>query len=399
MADLDVAIAGAGPAAMALAAACRARGADAATVGPDRPWSATYGAWVDELDASLSPALAHRSPIEVVAADPAGGGFERQVLGREYAVFDNGRLRAALRGPEHIDAEVIGVVHGADISVLETSAGRLGARVVIDATGAAPALVAPRGRRVTRDEVALQTAYGLVLDHRPEVIGGAGSVLMDWRQPSVVGATGRVPTFLYVLALGAGRWLVEETSLARRPAVGQDELRARLAARLGGDLTHRAEHVERVAIPMAPGVPPRGQRVVGFGAAAGYVHPATGYSVTASLRAAPRLAEAIVANLGAPAEVRSLRCWNAVWPAAHRRSRALHDYGLAALLRMPADELAVFFGAFFALPVERWSAYLRIDVEPSTVAAAMREVFSRLPWQLRARLAAGSPRPFARVLR
>ncbi|MEZ5248041.1 MAG: lycopene cyclase family protein [Ilumatobacteraceae bacterium] len=76
------------------------------------------------------------------------------------------------------------------------------------------------------------------------------------------------PTFVYLVQLEAGRWLVEETSLARRSPMPIDELRARLATRLGADLTGRAEHVEHVSIPMRPGVPSRLQPTVGFGAAA-----------------------------------------------------------------------------------------------------------------------------------
>jgi lycopene beta-cyclase len=229
-----------------------------------------------------------------------------------------------------------------------------------------------------------QTAYGLVLDHRPDVVGGSGSVLMDWRQPAGVAGP---PTFLYVLGLAGGRWLVEETSLARAEPVGPELLRERLAARLGVDLTDAAEHVEHVSIPMAPGVPNRGQAVVGFGAAAGYIHPATGYSVAASLRAVPRVVDGLVeaVRLDDPRQ-RALTAWNAVWPTEHRRARALHDYGLGVLLRMSADELSGFFGAFFDLPSEQWSAYLRVDTSAAAVSRTMTAMFRSVPWHLRRRL-------------
>ncbi|MEY4229585.1 MAG: putative lycopene beta-cyclase, partial [Actinomycetota bacterium] len=136
------------------------------------------------------------------------------------------------------------------------------------------------------------------------------------------------------------------------------------------------------------------------GAAAGYVHPATGYSVASSLRAAPRVAAGIAAALTIddPGR-RALTAWNAVWPAEQRRARALHDYGLAALLRLPAADVQSFFDAFFALPVELWSAYLRVDTAATTVSRVMTAVFSSVPWRVRRRLAAGSPAPFARLLR
>jgi lycopene beta-cyclase len=343
-------------------------------VGEGSPWTATYGTWVDEVPA-YREALAAASPIEVVVAD------RRIALDRIYGVFDNTVLRSCFASAPVVAARVTGVRHHLWGSVVDTTAGPLRARLVVDASGAAPALLSPRRGA---DRVPRQTAYGLVLDHRPEPVGSAASVLMDWRQPP--GAVGP-PTFLYVLALPDGRWLVEETSLARAQPVGADTLRLRLVARLGVDLTARAEHVEHVSIPMAPGLPNRGQAVVGFGAAAGYIHPATGYSVAASLRAAPRVAQALVAavRLDDPAQ-RALAAWNAVWPADQRRARALHDYGLGVLLRMSADELSGFFGAFFDLPTEQWSAYLRVDTSAAAVSRTMTAMFRSVPWHLRRRL-------------
>jgi lycopene beta-cyclase len=219
---------------------------------------------------------------------------------------------------------------------------------------------------------------------------------MDWRHV----APGD-PTFLYVVPLAGGRWLVEETSLAGHEPVPEAKLRRRLAMRLGRDLVADAERVERVLIPMASGVPQRSQRVVGFGAAGGYVHPATGYSVAASLRAAPRVAGAIAHSLGRSADPRalSLDAWNAVWPPEQRRARALHDYGLQAILRMSHEEIGVFFDAFFALPEREWAEYLRVDTTATDVARVMRAVFSAVPWALRRRLALGSPASLAGLLR
>jgi lycopene beta-cyclase len=396
----DVVVAGAGPAALALGSACAAAGLDVCTIGPVGPWGATYGSWLDELDPMVRSCIGEASAIDVVVGDPSDSAapLVRHELGREYGMFDNERLRRALDVAPHLDASVVDVAPAGEEFSVATSSGQFRASLVVDATGATPRFVAVRSGRTQRGGVPEQTAYGLVVDGRPESVGGSASVLMDWRQPPGHRA-GDPATFLYVLSLGDDRWLVEETSLARRPAVGHDALRARLAARLGEDLTARAEHIELVTIPMAPGAPSRSQPVVGFGAAAGYVHPATGYSVAASLRGAPRVAAAIADSLSIDPRQRSLHVWNAVWPASQRRSRALHDYGLAALLRMAPDELAGFFGAFFRLPTDLWSAYLRVDVDPAEVVQAMRRVFMSLPWSMRARLAAGSPLPFARLLR
>jgi lycopene beta-cyclase len=187
-------------------------------------------------------------------------------------------------------------------------------------------------------------------------------------------------------------WLVEETVLAARPAVDPSMLRARLEHRLGPDgreLVDAALRSESVRIPMGGPIPAPSQAVVRFGAAAGFVHPATGYSVAASIRAAPRVAAAIAEGDDV---------WRAVWPRAHRRARALHDYGLERILRLDADDTRAFFDAFFDLPADRWGEYLRVDTTPAAVASVMRGVFSGSPPTVRRRLMAGNPRALVRLL-
>jgi lycopene beta-cyclase len=269
-------------------------------------------------------------------------------------------------------------------------ASRLAARLVVDASGATPVLARLGSARTV---ASYQTAYGAVVDAPPTGYDVDTVALMDFRPP---GDDTR-STFCYVVPVADG-WLVEETSLAARPAVDLAVLEARLQRRVGADLVASATRVERVSITMGLPLPSRAQHVVAFGAAASYVHPATGYSITASLRAAPRVAAAIAqAPIGAPVDPRPV--WNAVWPAEQRRVRALHDYGLAALLRLQPGGVREFFDAFFSLPVERWSPYLRIDATVAEVVAVMRAVFNSVSWPVRRRLAAGNPVALARSLR
>lgn len=386
----DVAIVGDGPAGLALAAACRAVGLRVVVHGSGEPWRATYAAWRD--DVPMVPDEVFSSVTDVV--DVVGGGRHR--IRRPYGVFANDALR------EHLLAGL----SPDDVRSGRVDPAALDAPTVVDATGADPD-VEPR---------AWQTAYGIVLPEVPEALDTAPDAvtLMDWRAPArTVGAaddagdeagddtdddTGddadrRSPSFCYVVPVHDG-WLVEETVLAAASAVAPAVLRARLAARLGTDgpalLTH-AVRVEEVRIPMGLPIPrrPRRRGPVPFGAAAGFVHPATGYSVAASLRAAPRVAQ-VVATGG--------DVWSAVWPRPHRRARALHDYGLDALLRLDGPETAAFFDAFFGLPVDRWAAYLRVDVTPGEVAGVMRRVFWRAPWRVRRRLAAGDLRVLRRLV-
>lgn len=379
---------GDGPAARALGAACSVHGLDVVIVGPDEPWTSTYGVWVDEVPGHRD-AIAVDTAIDVVAT-------ARHRLERRYGVVHNQRLRASLDAASsatRLLTRVTAVQHHLWGAAVDTADGtRLTAHLVVDAAGPAGAVLDRRSDR----GLSYQTAYGLVLPEHPG-LGGEVAVLMDWRPPPGAGAEDD-PTFVYVVPLEGGRWLVEETSLARRVPMPADELRRRLACRLGADLTDRADHVEHVRIPMRPGLPNRLQPTVGFGAAAGYVHPATGYSLSASLRAAPRVASAIADGIAADtdASALALHVWNAVWPAAHRRTRVLHDHGLGALLRLGAPDVQTFFEAFFSVPTPTWSPYLRVDATPAEVSRAMAAVFSRVPWPVRARLAAGSPAAFAR---
>ena len=405
----DVVVVGDGPAGTALAQACTTRGIDTVLIGPDADWGATYATWVDDLDDltagpdALPVADLLATTIEAIAVHTD----RSRMLERTYGVFDNDSLRSRLRaGVDHRRGRVDRLDSArSDRCVVRLEDGvELSARLVVDAAGW-PARLAPRR---PGGDPAWQTALGVVLAEPP-----AGELAtptwMDFRPVvrAVGDADGRrstvgprdVTTFCYSLPVRDG-WLVEETVLAARPAVEPVALLPRLAARLGrhpDDVLAAARRTEYVRIPMGGAVPGRGPRTVAFGAAAGYVHPATGFSVAASLRAAPRVATAIAEALGTVADVD--RVADAVWPAPMRRTRSLHDFGLAALLRLDDDEVRQFFGTFFDLPVDRWAAYLRIDAPPGEVAGAMSALFRSSPWSLRRRLMAGNPAGLGRLVR
>lgn len=388
--DVDVAVVGDGPAGLALAAACRSVGLAVVVVGPDEPWRNTYGTWLDDV-----PDLP-RTLFAAVAERVVAHGERPHELGRPYAVIDNAALRDHLgTGLDRHVARASSVQQFGWGHRVVSDAGAVDARLVVDATGRAGALAA------RPSPVAWQTALGVVVDEVPPdaAVERGAATLMDFREPPGGVAGVGAPTFCYVVPLG-DRWLVEETVLAARHAVAPDALGARLAARLGSDgaalvadaTRAGGDHAaERVRIGMGgplprvvPGSP------VPFGAAAGYVHPATGYSVAASLRAAPRVAAAI-------ADDRDV--WEGVWPRAHRRARVLHDLGLAALLRLDADATRRFFDAFFDLPPGDWRDYLHVDVDAGRVAGVMRELFSAAPWPVRRRLMAMNPLTLARLAR
>jgi lycopene beta-cyclase len=392
----DVVVVGGGPAALAASAACASAGLTVCRIDPDpdRTWSNTYGVWLHQLDGlELESTLAQRwSGVTVV-------GRREHRLDQGYGVFDNGRLQAALRdlAPDArvIVGDVVGANHDRWRSTAVLADGRfVDAVVLVDATGHQPVLV----HRAERSAIAVQAAYGVVARCDPAP-GDAGCVLMDWSGP----AGDRDPTFLYALDLGDGWWLLEETSLARRPALSLAELERRLHRRLAahGIALGPIRAVEEVAIPLGLPVPDLRQRAVGLGGAASMVHPATGYSVGASLRTAPALAQAIVEALDRRATPQSVSeaAWAAVWPAWRRRVRALEEYGLEALLRLDRADVQAFFDAFFDLPAEQWLSYVTGEQERGQVAATMRAVFARAPASLRADLLWGNPRPLLRAVR
>jgi lycopene cyclase-like protein len=166
-------------------------------------------------------------------------------------------------------------------------------------------------------------------------------------------------------------------------------LHRRLAA-VGATLGE-AEATEHVAFSMGGPVPPV-QRVVGFGAAAGMVHPATGYQVAAALRRAPAVARSLALALGgaASSDEAAVAAWAAVWPADLRRQRELHAYGLEILLGLDAGEIQRFFAAFFDLPPRRWQAYVSGAASSRDLAAVMLQVARRLPPPLRRRVVGGA---------
>ena len=396
MSDVAVAVVGDGPAGSGVAGELHRRGVDVTLIGPGTSWPATYATWVDEVPEYLADSLAWVTPETAVAAERV------RHLERSYGVFDNDRLARTVRGKVSrlgVEATSIGERAGAvdGGAVAQLSAGdALTARLVVDATGWPSALRPAPG---PAQQPAFQTAFGVVLEEPPEGELGA-PMFMDVRD--VIGgdaSIGRVPTFCYALRVADG-WLVEETVLAAQPAIEPVALLPRLARRLGvpaDNLLDRAVRTEYVRIPMGVAPTPRAGSVIVVGAGAGYGHPATGFSVAASLRAATRVASAIVDADQHGADIVDAAA-EAVWPRSMRRTRALHDLGLSVLLELDQAGVRQFFDRFFELPTEQWAAYLRIDAEPRQVSAAMLGLFRNAPWSRRRRLAVRNPAPLLRAL-
>jgi lycopene beta-cyclase len=378
----DVLIIGSGPAGTILASRLADRGVHVAGLTATdltQPWPNTYGVWQDEIEAlGMGHLLSHTwSDCRVYF-----GGREI-LINRVYGLLDNERCKQHLLdrcergGTVWTHGYAAELRHTPTHSEVTTHAGQvLQARLVIDASGHNAAFV----QRMPSDTVAYQAAYGIVgrFSHPP--VASNQLSLMDYRYEhlSDVERSGP-PTFLYAMDLGAGRYFVEETSLAHAPALPFNLLEQRLHRRLAamGTRVVEVEHVEHCLFPMNLPQPYFNQRVVGFGGAASMVHPASGYQVSQALRRAPGVAQAIAQALDDDVSVGSLShaAWHAVWPRERLRNRYLYLFGLATLLGFDEQQLHAFFTSFFHLPTRQWSAYLSDTNTTAELLISMLRLF------------------------
>ncbi|MER7011309.1 lycopene cyclase family protein [Saccharopolyspora sp. NPDC000359] len=392
----DVVVVGGGPAGRAVAAACSDTGLEVVLVdpAPRRVWPHTYGAWRDELPAAV-PGTALASVVDRMTLH----GTHPHEWTRPYAVLNNAALWKHLW--RHDVVEVTGRAQAAEhgptgSTVLLKDGRRIAAAVVVDATGAARTLSGGRPAHTS----AHQSAVGWVVSAAAaEPFCGPGSgVFMDWRPAPQT--RGGWPTFLYAVHVGPDRVLLEETSLARRPALPLALLRRRLAGRLAAAGVPESERLfeERVRFPVDDPLPRPG-RVIPFGAAAGFVHPASGFSVAASLQRAPWLAAALSAALPSGPTVAARAGWSILWPPRAVSAHVLRHRALRGLLSMPPEEVPEFFELFFQLDPDHRTAFLSAECDPTGTAAAMSALFAIAPWRLRRRMVLGGlslGRPLAR---
>lgn len=358
---LEVIVAGCGPAGASLAAELVTRGAHVTVVAPapDAPWPNTYAVFEDELVSLGLEACAERVwPRTIVGTD------KRTIeVGRGYARIDPAKLRARYFDRFADKATIVeGRVDGLGPTGVRTDDGRvIEADVVVDARGTP-----------YKDGAAAQVAYGI------EAIVGSHdfdletAVMMDFSTDAWPDERDR-PTFLYALPLAKDRLFLEETSLAAQPPHAIEDLEARLAKRLAKRGVEVKEIVatERCFIRLdveAPGA----TKVVPFGAAAGFVHPATGYSIVRSLGAAPVVAEAIVTNPDPTEIVR------AAWSDTDRVAHDLYVFGRDVLCGLDADGLQDFLDAFFETGVESCAGFLGRTASKKALAQTMNATFAGL---------------------
>jgi lycopene beta-cyclase/lycopene epsilon-cyclase len=363
---------------------------------PHTPWVNTYGIWCQEVDSlGLGSLLSHRWSNAVSYFGPGGsspGGDGLLHHGRAYGLFDKAALQA--HGLGRCAAADVRWLQGQAASwqqedqafVVTTAAGHQHrARLVLDASGHQSVFV----HRRQDGPVAGQAAYGIVGRFSAPPIEPGQFVFMDYRSEHLSEDERRQPpTFLYAMDLGDGRFFVEETSLALAPAVPFALLRQRLLARLAhrGVRVEAIEHEEFCLFPMNPPLPDLHQPVVGFGGAAGMVHPASGFMVGSVLRRAPGLAAAIASAFEGPPtspQAVAAAAWGALWPAPLRWNHAFYRFGLEKLMRFDEARLRHHFASFFSLPPEQWYGFLTNTLPPVQVLQAMAQLFALAPGDVR----------------
>ncbi len=385
----DLLIAGAGPAGLLLAAAAARRGLTVTLVdpAPERSFLPTYALFADQLPAVLEDAVLARWPEVEVHTDQGV-----HALASPYVRLDSARANAALRaecGPKCTvltDRAVAAHAFKRGFIIALSSGQTLRARRVVDASGHHPALLA--SRTAAHEQVALgATLRG---EH-----GVRAAILMDLR-----GGDDTPPSFLYALPLSDEEIFVEETALITHATPSWRVLEDRLRARLAGLGWHgELEIFERCRIPMDPDLPDLGSDILGFGAAAGLVHPATGYQFATAVSLAEPLADVLAATLDRDVPTAARAAWNVLWPARRRGVRALLRFGARFVAALDRADQASFFDAFFRLPAPRIRAYLSLDASPLDIALAMFGVFTRLSPALRRRLARHALRLLTPVIR
>ena len=401
----DILVIGGGPAGLSLAAETADRGLDVGVLAPSHPpeWPNNYGAWRDTFpDDELAACTSHTWPHPVVVFEDD----TRRTLDRTYVRIDNEALREAL----------IERCHGGDVrwttgwaeDVRHTPEGSkvsrrddetLKARLVVDATGPGGRLLESTASR----EPALQTAHGIVARCEGDPLAGDAMHFMNYSRAHLPEtASDDVPSFLYGMHLGGERYFLEETRLADRPPLPAERLETRLEHRLQSRSIeiHDVLETEHVSIPMDPPLPDRPQRTLGFGATSGMVHPASGFSVTRSLRRASDVAGALADSMARGVSARQVARdgWEAVWPRELCRTRQLHLFGLEMMLELDASTLSSFFQAFFELPESDWSTYLSADASPAETARIMLTLFGRAPFSLKRTITSTSFSPSAQHL-
>eukprot|EP00877_Chromochloris_zofingiensis_P005408 jgi/Chrzof1/14869/Cz09g18310.t1_LCYE[v5.2] len=386
----DAVVVGCGPAGLYLAAQMAQRGLKVGLIGPDVPFVNNYGVWVDEFK---QLGLEHTLECQWPDAVCYFGEGNQVNVGRAYGRVCRRRLRQHLvdlcksAGVQYLATEVTDICKSADNTtayVTCSNGSTFTSRLVTLASGQAagrflqyepeaPAVAAQTAYGIEAEVEGYDAAYGndhmLFMDYRRHHTGlwdGGATKLNAGNHPNandgLWGSSDEVPSFLYAMPLGGNRVFLEETCLVAKPALPFKVLQRRLERRMRsmGIKVTRIHETEWSYIPVGGPLPSANQPITAFGAAANLVHPATGFSVSRSLREAPVMAEAAVQALSGSQTVPEVAAavWQALWPDEKRRQASFHLFGMELLAQLDLSATNAFFNTFFALPPTYWKGFL-----------------------------------------
>ena len=383
--NYDVVIAGSGPSALSLAQKIAEEGLSTLVVSPniEQRWVPNYASWfsdIDELGLSICVEESWVSPMVFLDDNST---FE---LPFRYAKISTNRLQTLLEyrsrrsGVHFLCNSVSSVQHQETYtSIFLSDEQIINGRIFVDATGSGEFLarkkpMVPRG---------YQSAYGILLEVESNPWERGEMSLMDYRIPSGLTTEQQEmflssPTFLYALPLGKNLLFLEETSLVSLSPLSFDELKRRLHVRMSAMniALMRILEEEKCIIPMGGSRPLIDQRTLGFGAAAGLVHPATGYQLSYSMSLAPVVAQAIAMGLEEGSVEEAVRlAWLQIWPKEQRRCWDMYQFGMELLCSLSTAQTHDFFRAFFSIPADSWRRFLCAKATPTEVSKAMAQVF------------------------
>jgi lycopene beta-cyclase len=272
-------------------------------------------------------------------------------------------IRASFRSVGEAVANVETTQDG--VRVTTDSGEEYEADVLVDASGAS-----------MKAEAGWQThQWALGVEARLSTPVAESMLFMDFDGPDTEAGP---PSFLYAMPLGEDRWFLEETVLLSSRRVSMRELWRRLQSRITarGIEMRDAQIVERCVIPLDVPASAGGGLIVRFGAAAGMVHPATGYMVGKVLRRAEPLAAAL---LGGGAEAAR----EIVWPADELLTDRLYRVAAEMIDSFGLSETREFFAGFFELPPSVRDGFLDRTLDLAGLRRSMFGVFMRTSPQVR----------------
>ncbi len=342
------------------------------SLGGNHTWSFFESDVDDDGARLLAPLVVHRYPRVSVAFPD----HERQ-LGTRYASITSPALHQAVAPLLSGEGSQLALGRRA-VAVTPTGVSfadgdRWTAPLVLDGRGPVP-------QAAHYENQGFQKFVGLEVELATSgTLDPNAAVIMDARVPQTDGYR-----FVYVLPLGLGRVLVEDTYYSDSPTLDRPVLRARIEHYLAtfGARIARVVREESGVLPLPwsdDSVPPLGSPVR-LGARGGWFHPTTGYTVPLAVRVAQALEVHGIAG-ALPALGRLYRELESSARFARRLNRLLFRAVapddrwqiLSRFYRLPTPSIE----RFYALQSTRWDR-ARILIGRPPRGVSLRAAFSSL---------------------